>query len=141
MPTVCLDNAEVILNAPPATLAPPNATIPAGNQTKLTVDGKNVLVKGDIRDWASKYTVGYTSGSFTTPGTLGGSGALIFLAAKRLKAVQDPILETTKIILILTPKPPAIDNTKAVPVPDPQPIYMATVKFLPPEQPVKLTSL
>jgi len=142
VPTVCLDNANVLVNAPPATLIPPKSSIPAGKQNKLEVGGKKALVKEDVRAWANSYTVNYTSGSFTTPGTLGVSGTLIFLGAKKLSTEKKtPILETSKIVLIMTPKSPAIDNTKVVPVTDPQPIYLATVKLVPPEQPVKLDSL
>jgi len=141
MPTVCLDNAQVMVSAPPATLIPPNSSIPAGMQNKLSVDGKLALVKGDVENWAAEYTVGYTSGSFSTPGTLGVSGTVVSLTAERLSCLGDPVLETSQIMLIMTPKSPAIDNTKIPPIPDPQPIYTATVTFVPPGAPVELTAL
>lgn len=142
MNLVCVNNAAVsITPTPPLVLILNTTNIPGGAQSKLMIANQPALIELDITNWVSTYTSPYTSGSFSTPGTVMGSSAtLTGLSTKTAHAGSDfVVVQTTSIMLQLQVVAPAI-MPSVPPVTDPVPMYQATVTFTTPGQTKFLTA-
>lgn len=112
MEKVCVDGAMVEITAPDGQiLVITVANIPGGNEKKLKVGGKPVLVKKDIEKWMSSFVTNYDFSSFK-------GGVIKCVQLTKIEPLSEKclppegavILANTEIEILAKADVPAVDS-------------------------------